>query len=379
MSERPYEVALYGATGFTGALAAHWLVERGARFCIAGRSRSKLERLRDELGHDVPIEVCTSEDPASLRAVAEKSRVLATTVGPYERHGLPVVAAAVEGGCDYVDITGEPGFVSESIARFDGPARDKGLRIVHCCGFDSLPHDLGAWFTVKHLPADAALKVDGFVSSRGGFSGGTWASALNTFRDLKPGKPKRTGSRDGHPARIRAKLHRERALKAWAVPLPTIDPVIVVRSARALRYGSSFEYGHYAKVKTKRYLIGGGLAVGAVVLATKIPGIATWLEAQWPSGSGPDEAAREKGWFRVVFIGQGGGQTVYAEIRGDEDPGYGMTRKWVGESALALAQDRDRLPERFGVLTPVAAMAEALEARMPATGTVLRTISASDL
>ena len=134
-----------------------------------------------------------------------------------------------------------------------------------------------------------------------------------------------------------------------------------------------------SKVKTKRYLIGGGLAVGAVVLATKIPGIATWLEAQWPSGSGPDEAAREKGWFRVVFIGQGGGQTVYAEIRGDEDPGYGMTRKWVGESALALAQDRDRLPERFGVLTPVAAMAEALEARMPATGTVLRTISASDL
>ncbi|MEZ4318714.1 MAG: saccharopine dehydrogenase NADP-binding domain-containing protein [Myxococcota bacterium] len=376
MSERPHDIALYGATGFTGRLTAAWLAERGASFLLAGRSRSKLERVRDELGLDVPIVVCSSDDPASLRSMAEQARVVLTTVGPYARYGMPVVEAAVAAGSDYVDITGEPDFVSESLRTLDGPARDKGLRIVHCCGFDSLPHDLGAWFTVQQLPSDRPIEVSGYVSSRGSFSGGTWASALEAMGQGRPKKSPRERDPAAHPARIRAKLHKSAEAGGFGVPLPTIDPVIVVRSGRALRYGTEFTYGHYARVKTKRYLVGGALAVGGVLAAAQVPALRRWLEAQWPSGSGPDAEAREKGWFKVLFVGRAGDARVITQVRGDLDPGYGMTSRWVGECALALAHDRDVLPERFGVLTPVAAMADAILARMPGCGTAVEVVQA---
>ncbi len=380
MSDRPHDIALYGATGFTGELTAHWLAQHGVSFCIAGRNRTKLEGVRSRLaethGHDVPIVVASSNDPTSLRQMAEGARTVLTTVGPYIRHGMPVVEAAVDAGCDYVDITGEPEFVSASRDRFDTRAKDAGLRIVHCCGFDSLPHDLGAWYTARQLPQDRPIRVEGFVSSRGAVSGGTWASALEAMgRGSKgSGSSGRTRDSSEYTARIKAKFHKNRTAKGFAVPLPTIDPVIVVRSARALRYGTSFTYGHYARVKTKRYLIGGAIGLGAVVAASKIPSLRRWLEAQWPSGSGPDQEARDKGWFKVLFIGQAGDARIVTEIRGDQDPGYGMTSKWVGECARVLVEDRDALPERHGVLTPVAALGEAIERRMPATGTSLSTL-----
>jgi len=368
MNNRPYDVALYGATGFTGSLTARWLQDRGANFCLAGRNRDKLERVRESLGADVPIEVASSDNPASLRALAAKSKVLLSTVGPYARYGIPVVQAAVDEGCDYVDITGEPGFVTESRERFRDIAQAKRLRIVHCCGFDSLPHDLGAWFTVQQLPADAPIHVDAYVSSRGSFSGGTWASALEAMAQSKKSPSSKRGT-GGHKSRIQARFHHSDVAGGYAVPMPTIDPVIVVRSGRALKYGSEFSYGHYARVKTKRYLIGGGLAVSAILAAAQVPPLRRWLESRWPSGSGPDEQARQAGWFKVLFVGTAGDTQVITQVTADLDPGYAMTSRWVAESALCLALDRDALPEHYGVLTTASAMAEPLMARMAGTGT----------
>jgi saccharopine dehydrogenase (NAD+, L-glutamate forming) len=307
--------------------------------------------------------------------MAASARTVLTTVGPYIRHGLPVVEAAVEAGCDYVDITGEPEFVSASRERFDGKARDAGLRIVHCCGFDSLPHDLGAWYTARQLPQDRPIHVDGFVSTRGKMSGGTWASALEAIgRGSRGGSGSRPREASDYTAKIRAKFHKNRTAGGFAVPLPTIDPVIVVRSARALHYGTSFTYGHYARVKRKRTLVAGAIGLGAVAAAAKVPALRRWLEAQWPSGSGPDAEARAEGWFKVLFVGTAGDARIVTEIRGDEDPGYALTSRWIGECARTLVEDRDLLPERFGVLTPVAALGSAIEARMPATGTTLATL-----
>ena len=368
---RPYAIALYGATGFTGSLTAHWLADHtDLQVCIAGRNEAKLLALQQALSRPLPIEVCTHEDPESMENLAALTEVLLSTVGPYASYGIPVIEAAMKEGCHYLDITGEPAFVQQSRAQFDAIAKQKKLRIVHCCGFDSLPHDIGVYYTVKQLPADADLTVRAYISSRGGISGGTWNSALDAIASRERG-PKVPPVSD-HDAKIQARFHRSRVAHGWAVPLPTIDPVIVVRSARALRYGSSFRYGHYARIKTLRYLLGGALGVGAVVAAAQVPPLKRWLKKKLPSGAGPSREVREAGWLKIHFVGEGGGQTVHTVLTADRDPGYAMTSRWVGLSAILLA-DAD-LPERYGVLTPAVAMGDELIEKLPLTGTTITTV-----
>ncbi|OSP41787.1 saccharopine dehydrogenase, partial [Streptomyces sp. 13-12-16] len=185
-TDRPYDIVLFGATGFVGTLTAEYLAGHapaGLRWAIAGRSTEKLERLRDRLpgGAEVGLLRADVSDPASLRALAEHARVVATTVGPYVEYGEELVAACADTGADYVDLTGEPEFVDLTYVRHDARARETGARLVHACGFDSVPHDLGAYFTVRQLPEGVPLTVDGFVTVDAAFSGGTFASALNQF------------------------------------------------------------------------------------------------------------------------------------------------------------------------------------------------------
>ncbi|MGG8405240.1 saccharopine dehydrogenase family protein, partial [Streptomyces sp. 12297] len=188
--ERAYDVVLFGATGFVGELTAEYLAGHapaGCRWALAGRSKEKLERLRERLARqhphcaELPLLVADARDGAALRELAAATRVLATTVGPYVWYGEGLVAACAEAGTDYVDLTGEPEFVDRMFLRYDARARETGARIVHACGFDSVPHDLGVWFTVQQLPVGVPLRVDGFVRSNALFSGGTLASALTAM------------------------------------------------------------------------------------------------------------------------------------------------------------------------------------------------------
>src|SRR4051812_46790166 len=236
VNERPYDVVLFGATGFTGALTAEYLVENagGARVALAGRNRSRLE----QLGLDLPLLEADVEDPASLREMAEAARVVITTVGPYIKYGEPLVAACAEAGTDYVDLTGEPEFVDLMYVRHHEQAVESGARIVHCCGFDSIPHDLGAQFTVQQLPEGVPIKLEGFVRAGGNLSGGTFESALTAFSrvrhmasassERKKLEPRPSGGRRARGARGLPK--RQSSLGAWALPMPTIDPMVVVRS-----------------------------------------------------------------------------------------------------------------------------------------------------
>src|SRR2546423_7481476 len=186
MADREYDIVVFGATGFTGALTAEYLVANapeGARLALAGRNQSKLEAVRERIGapSDLPLLQADVTDADSLRRVASQSRVVITTVGPYIFFGEPLVAACAAAGTDYVDLTGEPEFVDLMWLRYQEQAQKSGARIVHCCGFDSIPHDLGALFTVQQLPTGSPIRLEGFVRAGGTFSGGTFHSAVNAF------------------------------------------------------------------------------------------------------------------------------------------------------------------------------------------------------
>ncbi|MFF4823621.1 saccharopine dehydrogenase family protein [Streptomyces sp. NPDC001312] len=381
-SDRPYDIVLFGATGFVGALTAEYLAAHapeGLRWAIAGRSEERLRELRERLpsGASVGVLRADAADPDSLRDLARQARVLATTVGPYATVGEELVAACADSGTDYLDLCGEPEFVDLVYVRYDARARETGARLVHACGFDSIPPDLGVYFTVRQLPEGVPLTVDGFVRADAAFSGGTLASALSQFaRPLQV----RAAARDR--ARHEPRLLGRRAVTptgaprfagevgAWAVPLPTIDPQIVRRSARVLeRYGPDFRYRHYAAVRHLPVAVGGAAALGAVLAAAQLPPARRWLSGRLQPGEGPSAEKRARSWFSVRFVGEGGGRRVFTEVAGG-DPGYGETAKMFAESALALALDD--LPPTAGQVTTAVAMGDALIDRLRRAGITFR-------
>jgi short subunit dehydrogenase-like uncharacterized protein len=371
---REHEVVLFGATGFTGRLTAAYLAAHaGPGWALAGRSRAKLQALRDELGVDVPILVADSTDPQSLRRVAESARVVATTVGPYALHGETLVAACAETGTDYADLCGEPEFVDQTYVRHHRTAERTGARLVHACGFDSVPHDLGALFTVERLPSDRPITMRGYVRVSGTVSGGTFASAVTAFTRSRRAAAALRARRavETVPAGRTARVHNgrpgyDRDAGTWVVPLPTIDPQIVVRSALALpRYGPDFRYSHLAALRGPVPVAGLLAGVGGAVLLAQLPLTRALLLRARPAGTGPDAERRARSWFKVRFVAQAGDQRVVTEVAGG-DPGYGETSQMLAEAALCLA--RDELPGTAGQVTTAVAMGASLRDRLVRAG-----------
>ena len=394
--DRAWDVVLLGATGFTGALTAEHLLARapaGTRVALAGRSRDRVQAVVDRLvgagagggvggvgAGGVGVVVADVTDPAALRSLAESCRVAVTTVGPYLRHGDPLVAACAAAGTDYLDLTGEPEFVDRTWLRHHATAEASGARLVHAVGFDSVPHDLGALFTVQQLPEDVPLSLRGYVTARGAVSGGTFASALEAMGTLRSARRTAAERRRAEPPppggrRVRVVTGRpgpSREAGAWVLPLPTVDPQVVVRSAAALpRYGPNFSYAHHLAAGP---LAVAGIAAGVGVLAAvaQVAPARHALERLRPSGSGPSAEQRDKGWFRVRFVGEGGGRRVVTEVAGGE-PGYAETSRMLGEAALCLAADD--LPVTAGQVTTAVAMGDALRVRLEQVGMTFRVLS----
>ena len=382
MAEREYDIVVFGATGFTGALTAEYLGHRApatTRWALAGRNRDKLEAVRRRLAEispasaQLPLLTADTGDASSMRKLAESTRVVITTVGPYIKYGEPVVAACAAAGTSYVDLTGEPEFVDLMWLRYHEQAQQTGARLIHSCGFDSIPYDLGALFAVQHLPEGAPIKLEGFVRAGGTFSGGTYHSALHIMGRLRQGmkvaaeRKRREPRPDGRRVRgVQGKPHRDDEAGGWVAPFPTIDPQTVLRSARALdRYGPDFSYSHYVVVKQLPILVGMGVGAGAVIALAQLKPTRDLLLKLKDPGEGPTPEQREKAWFKVKMVGEGGGKRVVAEVTGG-DPGYGETSKMLAESALCLAHDD--LPDRAGQLTPAVAMGDALTTRLQAAG-----------
>ncbi|SFL77550.1 saccharopine dehydrogenase family protein [Geodermatophilus ruber] len=396
---RDHDVVLYGASGFVGKLLAAYLAEHapeGTRVALAGRTRARLAAVRDELpatARTWPIVEADSGDPASLRALAESTRVLATTVGPYAKYGLPVTEACARAGTHYADLTGEVLFVREAIDRFDAVARETGARLVHACGYDSIPSDLATFLLAERAASDGAgglREVRLVATARGGFSGGTIDSvrgqvdavrrdralrrlaadpfALSPDRDAEPdtpqppdaAPPRRTP--DGRwtapfvmaPYNTRI-VRRSNALQDWAY-------------GRSLRYGEVMGCGRGPAGAVAAGGLTAGLAAGLAAMA--LPPTRALLDRVLPApGTGPSAAAREKGWFRMVVDAETEqGRRYRAVAAGSGDPGYAATAVMLGESALALALDGDRLPARAGSLTPATALGGVLVERLRAAG-----------
>lgn len=378
---REFALVVFGATGFTGRLVAEYLADRlrgtPLRWAIAGRSAAKLGEIERAIAAVDPaakvgVVEASVDDPASLARMAARAQVIVNTVGPYARYGEPVVRACVEAGADQVDLTGEPDYVTGLLDRWDGPARDAGVRIVPCCGFDSIPHDLGALFTVRRLPRGEPIELTGVVAASGGVSGGTWHSAVNALANLgrAPKRPPSSAAATStrKVGRVTKGLHWDPRERGWIAPMPTIDPQIVRRSARVLdEFGPDFRYGHFMRVGGTARLVGGALGLGAAFVLSRTPPTRALLLKLREPGAGPTAEQRAKSWFRVTFTGKTPTKRVVTRVGGG-DPGYGETAKMLSEAALCLALDRDRLPARAGVLTPATAMADPLLERLQARG-----------
>ena len=396
---RTHDLVVFGATGFVGRLLAAYLAEAapaGTRIALAGRSRTRLLEVRAALpapAREWPVLEADSGDAASLAALAASTRVLATTVGPYARYGMPVVEACAAAGTHYADLTGEVLFVREAIDRVDAVARGTGAKIVHAAGYDSIPSDLSTMLLAARAAADGAgglRDVQLVAFARGGLSGGTIDSmraqleamqenpslrrvagdpfALSPDRAAEPDT--RQPSDAGPPGRT--------ADGRWAAPfvMAPFNTRIVRRSnailgwsyGRGLRYGEVMGVGRGPLGAVAATGITAGLA-GALAAMSFGPA-RTLLDRVLPApGQGPDEETRRNGWFRMlVDATTESGRRYRATAAGTGDPGYAATALMLGESALALALDGDRLPDRAGSLTPATALGEVLVDRLRAAG-----------
>jgi short subunit dehydrogenase-like uncharacterized protein len=398
-SERAFDIVVFGATGFTGKLTAEYLVQcndsKRIKLAIAGRSASKLQACKQDLlainaDNEIGTIEADSSDYASLLAMASQAKVIITTVGPYLKYGEPLVKACVEAGTHYVDLTGEPEFVEGLEHDYQDKAAEKKIKIINSCGFDSIPHDLGALYTVhqlnKVIGADRAgkvpVKIEGFIEAKGTFSGGTWHSAITQFSRLKEYQKKRkawhksktTRPTDRRRTRVMPlRVKYENAFSSWACPFPSIDPQVVKRTAACRKeFGPDFIYGHYILIKKLPSLIGGVVGAGGVVALSQFKYSREKLLKIKDPGQGPSEDTRKNSWFKVHFVGEADGLHVWTEVAGG-DPGYGETSKMLAESALCLALDKN-LPEEFGIVTPGAGMGVALIERLDNAGITFRTI-----
>ena len=385
---RDLDLVLFGATGFTGGLTAEYLAEHGPvglRWALAGRNLDKLEKVRARLDAikpgsiDLELIVVDAADEAALATTVARAKVVATTVGPYLQLGGPLVAACAAAGTDYVDLTGEPEFVDRTWLEHHETAVASGARIVHACGFDSIPHDLGAYFTVTQLKAAGPVTLRGVVRGDGTFSGGTFHSAMGAMsrakqmaatakeRRQKEARPEGRSSRA-----VAGKPGRDQVLGYWLLPLPTLDPQVIARSGAALAsYGPEFRYSHFAGTKTLRYAVGGAVGVSLMGVAAQVKPARNFLLGKVKQGEGPDEAKRAKSSFSVDFVAEGDGRTLHTRVSGG-DPGYGETAKMLAESALCLAFDDN--PTTAGSVTTAQAMGDNLLGRLRGAGMLFEVV-----
>jgi len=376
---------LFGASGFTGGLVAQHIAKHARehiRIALAGRRVGALHVLRESLlskhpEREIGVIVADVSDPGSLTRMAASTRAVLSTVGPFSDYGEPLVQACVEQGTDYLDSTGERPFVLAMIERYDELARARGVRLIFACGFDSIPADLGVYFTVQQLPAAESFSVDSYLSFRGVFSGGTERSAIMEMSAARPAPDAYAYAEAGRSGRVlKGRAHRAQNVDAWVASfIDAVDSNIVLRSARVLdSYGPSFTYTPWV-VHANLLVMLSLMVVGATAgAAAKIaPLRALLLKLVKPSGQGPTPEQMAKGWFRVRFEGRSESKRVTTEVTGP-DPGYGATSVMLGQSALCLLEDRDVLPARSGVVTTAAALGEQLIKRLEEHGLTFRVL-----
>lgn len=404
--DRELDVVVFGATGFAGRLVAGYLAGHapsGVSIGLAGRSERRLADVRASLGGAAaawPLLVAESADPESVSVLARVTRVVVSTVGPYRAHGLPLVQACAAAGTDYADLTGEVLFIRDSIDRCHDLAVNTGARIVHCCGFDSVPSDLGVLLVHDAARADDAGDLQettlAVTALRGGISGGTLASLTGQLDEVKTSaesrrivrdpyalSPDRAAEPDLGDERDLVWVRYDEDLQMWTGPFAMAGiNTRVVRRSNALQgwaYGRRFGYREVTGFGTGP--AGPALAAAASAALKAAEAGLTFgpsralLDRLMPApGHGPRERTRSTGYFRIqIHARTSAGGRYLGRVEAQGDPGYAATSVMLGETALCLALDQEHLPDRAGVLTPATAMGTALAGRLRSAGHTLAT------
>ena len=398
MTEKTFDIVVWGATGFTGGLVAEYLLAQYGsqgelRWAIAGRSQDKLDAVKSDLGagaEELPTIVADSFDEDSLAAMAASAKVVITTVGPYAQYGSQLVAACVANGTHYCDLAGEAQWIRQMIDTHHDAAVGSGAKIVHCCGFDSVPMDIGVWFLQHEARQRHGSYCDAITmlvkASKGGPSGGTIASMLNIIKEARadrnvarvlvdPYALNPPGDREGPDERDQQGVRYDDVAETWTAPFVMAGiNTKVIRRSHALQgypYGRDFRYreavmmgkgaASWAKASTLTAALGGFLVASGFDFSRGL------LERHVlpKPGEGPTRTQRETGFYDLRQFGQlPDGSIIKSRIKGDRDPGYGSTSKMLAECAVCLATDE--LAPTGGVLTPAAAMGGALLERLQA-------------
>ena len=395
-SKRKFDVIVWGATGFTGTLVAEYLirqygVDKDLRWAVAGRSNEKLVALIDSLGPEasgLETFVADSFDPESLRSLAGQTRVVLTTVGPYALYGSALLEACVEEGTHYCDLAGEVQWIRKMIDQHQERAEETGARIVHCCGFDSVPMDIGVWFLQEEANKRYGAYCDSITmlvkATKGSASGGTVASLINLIEEsrkdkdiarilVQPYSLNPDGERDGPDERDQQSVLYNKDAQAWTAPfvMAAINTKVVRRShaLAGYPYGKDFRYREavmtgdgpvgWAKAAAMTAALG-GLVMGASYSPSR--GLLQKFVLPEP-GEGPDRELQKEGFFNLTQIGTlPDGTVLCTRITGDQDPGYGSTSKMLSECAVCLA--KDPIDVGGGVWTPASVMARPLLKRL---------------
>lgn len=413
-SKRPYAVVLYGATSFVGQITAHYLAQflsnkksaddsekSAVIWAIAGRDKEKLEKLQSELSKTqdneetnkkVDIIIANSDDDSSLDEMTKQTQVIISTVGPYLKYGEPLIKSCVNNGTDYVDLTGEAIFIKDMMDKYQAKAQQTGARIVNSCGFDSIPSDLGVYFTQQQAEAKFNQQCDVIhmrvKAAKGGLSGGTIASMATIFEEVGKDKARRKQvanpyllNDDTDAPNVRqdnvSKPEYDSEHQRWLAPfvMASINTRIVHRSNQLLgyEYGREFKYDEamWMKDGVKGQLSSYAMSAGLLGFATAMmikPSRELLSKHVLPkSGSGPSKSEQENGYFDIRFFGETSEKdSISTKVTGDKDPGYGSTSRMLAQSALCLAQDVTKAEVAGGFWTPAAAMGDKLLKRLEA-------------
>jgi short subunit dehydrogenase-like uncharacterized protein len=375
---RDLDIIVYGATGFTGRLVAEYLTQKYAdgsvKWAMAGRSLTKLQEVRDEIGApaDTPLLTANADDPATLEAMAARAQVVITTVGPYQLYGEPLLAACVKTGTAYVDLCGEPNWMHDMIGKYDAAAKASGARVVFSCGFDSIPFDLAVWLAQKAAKEKfgrPAPRVKGRVlTMKGTFSGGTFASgkatAMAAAKDPSVFKVlldpfALTPGFEGPPQPKGMLPEYDEAVGAWVAPF--MMAVINTKNIHRTNFLAGYPYGN--DFQYDEMIVAPGIGDLGKAAAEAISKMNPMNSEKGPApGEGPSKEERETGFYEVAAIAEmPSGERVKAVVKGDRDPGYGSTSKMIAESALCLIHD---VQGEGGIWTAGAIMADALIKRL---------------
>ena len=399
---RALDIAVFGATGFTGRLVAKYLAENAPaelKIGLAGRSEEKLAKVRSELpgaAADWPLVKADTSDAESLQQLAEGTRVVLTTVGPYARGGLALVEACARAGTHSADLAGEVLFMRDSIDAYDAPAKESGARIVHASGFDSIPFDLGVLVLHEKVQADGAGELEEttslVVGVRGSISGGTFESLLGQMDEAKADSARGrvaadpyalSPDRDAEPSdlgdeRDLRTVKRDSETGAWFAPfmMAPINTRVVRRSnslqgwpyGRRFRYREVMAFRNNPAAPAMAAALTGGM--GALMAGLSFGPTRSVLQKVLPSGGeGPSEKTRESGFFKIEIRAKtSSGAKYICRVSAQGDPGYKATSVMLGEAGVSLALDGDRAPKAGGVLTPATAMGMPLVERLRAAG-----------